>query len=264
MLLHASLAGVHDAHNFDGSMRPGMTGGGGTVVRNGTTLYFAPEMEAAVPVHRRLAELLRVPRANVSQGVDRSRLLAYSAGGYYLPHFDSVNAWHLQLPPRGTAPAELTLPFLPRVATSLLTLGGSFAGGELVFPYGGPRGCARARRAGVVALSPREAEREVAAGAGPWGGPSHLRAMWHNYFGMWGAFASNCSQLRTSNWPPPPEGSEPVIVRPGVGSAVLFFSHLPGRAGGLGELDPCALHMGCRVSMGRKVVLATWLHGQPK
>mmetsp|Transcript_74363 Transcript_74363/g.240396 ORF Transcript_74363/g.240396 Transcript_74363/m.240396 type:complete len:120 (+) Transcript_74363:951-1310(+) len=118
--------------------------------------------------------------------------------------------------------------------------------------------------------------------------------LWHRYFELWGPVAQNCSQLlaaAASSAFAPERGDRsrsggaaelPVLVRPGVGSAVLFYNHLPrggptppqqpgrrgrprGAAAGYppGELDPCALHMGCRVASGRKVVLAHWLHVEP-
>eukprot|EP00747_Dinoflagellata_sp_TGD_P221462 gnl/TRDRNA2_/TRDRNA2_93292_c0_seq4.p1 gnl/TRDRNA2_/TRDRNA2_93292_c0~~gnl/TRDRNA2_/TRDRNA2_93292_c0_seq4.p1 ORF type:complete len:213 (+),score=9.21 gnl/TRDRNA2_/TRDRNA2_93292_c0_seq4:16-654(+) len=91
-----SAAGGAHSHDFSASARSA-TSGTATFVRNATTAY--PDLLQARIAHQRLAELLGFARTNISDGKDRSRILAYGAGGYYLPHFDSLLSGAWQSPP---------------------------------------------------------------------------------------------------------------------------------------------------------------------
>lgn len=246
------------AHNFAQTAR-----GGHAPVRDAVTFY-PHQGQPMRSYFRRLAELMQLPLANVSGD---ARLLAYPAGGYYLPHYDSLLRRHLRKVPEGRSREGLGLPYNPRLATVLVTLEEAIRGGEFVFPYT-ERLCGRARSLGAETLSPREAERDVAHGVDP-ADPDPVRrveAAWHEYFTLWTPFADNCSLFRSQQ-------IKTAVIRPAAGSGVIFFNHLfpedqsrrsqVGRRRRVGDLDPCSLHMGCRVHDGHKVVLATWLHVEP-
>ena len=55
------------------------------------------------------------------------------------------------------------------------------------------------------------------------------------------------------------QGGQGVRLVPEEGTCVLFWNHLPGARGGLGQLNRLSLHAGCDVVRGKKWIANVWI-----